>query len=215
MKIIDLTHYISENMPVYPGTEGPKFAPANSYEVNGFKEMLITMYTHTGTHMDAPAHLFADRTTLDKFQITQFIGKALVVDCSDLREGQRITMRYIDRQRERADKAEFILFHTGWDRYWGTEKYFGEYPCIDSEVAEYLINSHIKGIGLDTIGLDPIADTNLSLHKKLFRESDIVIIENLMNLHHIGNELFIFCALPLKHVDADGSPVRAVAFVDR
>ena len=177
--------------------------------------MLITMYTHTGTHMDAPAHLFADRTTLDKFQINQFIGKALVVDCSDLREGQRITMRYIDRQRERADKAEFILFHTGWDRYWGTEKYFGEYPCIDSEVAEYLINSHIKGIGLDTIGLDPIADTNLSLHKKLFRESDIVIIENLMNLHHIGNELFIFCALPLKHVDADGSPVRAVAFVDR
>ncbi len=58
MKIIDLTHKISPDMPVYPGTEGPIFAPANSYEKDGFKETLLTMFTHTGTHMDPPKHLF-------------------------------------------------------------------------------------------------------------------------------------------------------------
>lgn len=214
MEIIGLTHYISEDMPVYPGTEGPRFTPANSYEADGFKETLMTMYTHTGTHMDPPAHLFSGRTTLDQFPVTQFVGKALVIDCSDLKEGQRITMRCIDRQRENADKAEFILFHSGWDKYWGTENYFGDYPCIDSEVADYLVNSHKKGVGLDTIGLDPIADTDLSLHKKIFRANEIVIIENLMDLHLIGDELFTFCALPIKHVDADGSPVRAIALVE-
>jgi kynurenine formamidase len=214
MKIIDLTHFISENMPVYPGTDGPKLVPANSYEVNGFKETLMTMYTHTGTHMDPPAHLFAGRTTLDQFPVSQFVGKALVIDCSDLNEGQRITMDYINRQREKADNAEFILFYSGWEQYWGTEKYFGDYPCIDGEVADYLVNSNKKGVGLDTIGLDPIADQNLTLHKKLLKQNEIVIIENLMNLHLLKNREFTFCALPLKHVDADGSPIRAIAFTD-
>ena len=214
MKILDLTHYISEDMPVYPGTEGPKFSPANSYEVDGFRETLVTLYTHTGTHMDPPAHLFPNRTTLDQFPISQFVGRALVIHCSDLREGQSITMDYILPYKDKALQAEFLLFHTGWSQYWGTEQYFGEYPCIDREVADFLINSRKKGIGLDTIGLDPIVDINLTLHKKLFQDSEIVVIENLMNLHLLGDELFTFCALPLKHKDADGSPIRAIALLD-
>ena len=32
MKVIDLTHTIRPDMPVYPGTEPPQFLPANSYE---------------------------------------------------------------------------------------------------------------------------------------------------------------------------------------
>lgn len=40
MKVIDLTHTIKENMPVYPGTDTPKFIPANSHEKDGFKETL-------------------------------------------------------------------------------------------------------------------------------------------------------------------------------
>ena len=65
MKVIDLTHTIRESMPVYPGTEPPKLSPTSSYESDGFKETLLQMYTHTGTHMDPPAHIFSGRTTLD------------------------------------------------------------------------------------------------------------------------------------------------------
>lgn len=214
MKVIDLTHFISEDMPVYPGTEGPVLAPANTYEKDGFKETLMTMYTHTGTHMDPPAHLFAGRTTLDQFPITQFVGKAVVIDCTDLKEGQKITMKYIDSNRENADKAEFILFRLGWDKYWGTARYFGDYPHIDDAVVDYLIKGLKKGVGLDVIGIDPIADENLTIHKKLFLNNEIVVIENLMNLDLVGSELFTFCALPLKHIDADGSPIRAIALLD-
>lgn len=214
MRVIDLTHYISQDMPVFPGTDGPKFLTSSSYETDGFKETLMTMYTHTGTHMDPPAHIFSDRTTLDQFPISQFVGKALVIDCSSLKEGQHITMDYINRNKDKADKAEFILFNTGWDKYWGTDEYFGDYPCIDDEVAEFIINSKKKGIGLDVIGLDPIADTNLTLHKKLFKNNEIVVIENLKDLHLIGNNLFTLCALPLKHINADGSPIRAIAILD-
>jgi kynurenine formamidase len=213
MKIIDLTHFISEDMLVYPGTEGPKFYPANSYEIDGFQETLLTMYSHTGTHMDPPAHLFSGRTTLDQFPITQFVGKALVIDCSDLKEGQRITKRTLTGKKSVLKGLNFF-FSYGWEQYWGTEKYFCDYPCIDVEVADYLVSSNKKGVGLDTIGLDPIVDSNLTLHKKLFMKNEIVIIENLMNLHLLGNELFTLCASPIKHVNADGSPIRAIAMLE-
>ena len=87
MTVLDLTYVISPAMPVYPGTEGPTLSPANTYEKDGFKETLLSMYSHTGTHMDAPAHLFADRSTLDELPAGQFVGKATVIDCTDLGEG--------------------------------------------------------------------------------------------------------------------------------
>ncbi|WPC39716.1 cyclase family protein [Clostridium sp. JS66] len=214
MNIIDLTHTISENMPVYPGTEGPKLEAASTYEKNGFKETLLTMFSHTGTHMDSPAHLFSQRTTLDSFSPEQFVGKGLVIDCSDLKEGEKITIKYIEAVKENADKTQFILFHTGWDKYWGTSSYFGEYPYITEEVAEYLLNSNKKGVGLDVIGIDPIEDENLTIHKKLLAESNIVIIENLTCLDKVGDDLFTFCALPLKFKNSDGAPVRAIAILD-
>jgi kynurenine formamidase len=211
MKIIDLTHTISENMPVYPGTDGPKLEVENTYEKNGFKETLITMFSHTGTHMDSPAHIFPNRTALDSFKVEQFVGKAIVIDCSDLQAGEKISMKYIEAVKEKADKAEFILFYTGWDKYWGTSKYFGEYPYITDEVAEYIIQTKKKGVGLDTIGIDPISNENLTIHKKLFEENEIVIIENLTSLEKIGDVLFDFFALPIKFENSDGAPIRAIA----
>ncbi|MBE6032099.1 MAG: cyclase family protein [Clostridiales bacterium] len=213
MKVIDLTHLIAEDMPVYPGTEQPKLAPANSYEADGFKETLFTMFSHTGTHMDPPAHLFAGRTTLDSFPIDQYVGKALVIDCRDVGLGGRIGMEYIEKVREKADAAEYLLFMTGWEQYWGKPEYFGEYPCVTAEVVDYLLATKKKGIGLDTIGLDPVADENLTLHKQLFTSGEAVVIENLRNLALCGDDLFTFVALPLRWQNADGSPIRAIALI--
>lgn len=81
MRVIDLTHVIKENMPVYPGTEPPR--------------------------LDPPAYLFPNRTTLDQFPPEQFIGKAVVIDCRDLQEGQPITMAQIRQAGELADRADF------------------------------------------------------------------------------------------------------------
>ena len=214
MKVIDLTHVITAQMPVYPGTEPPILEPANTYEKDGFKETKLSMYTHTGTHMDPPAHLYPGRTTLDRFPPEQFIGKALVIDCRSLREGEPITMEHIARYGEKVDQADFLLFHLGWDKRWGSESYFGDYPCIDDEVLDKILRGSYKGIGFDVIGLDPIADGNLTRHKKLFKSKEIVNIENLCNLELCGENLFWFSCFPLKIADSDGSPIRAVAWFE-
>ena len=212
MKIIDLTQTICETMPVYPGTEPPKLTVANTIEKDGFRETLLSFYSHTGTHMDAPFHIYADRTSLDALPVEQFVGKALVIDCTDVGEGGVIGMEYIDKSL--ADQADFLLFHTGWDMNWGQEKYFGEYPVVSLEVCQYLLDSRKKGVGFDVIGIDPVSDGNLTRHKMLLSQRDIVIIENLTNLDKIEEGLFTFAALPLKYKDADGAPIRAVAIIE-
>ena len=213
MKVIDLTHEIREDMPVYPGTETPRLETANTYETDFFKETKMTMYTHTGTHMDPPAHIFAGRTTLDQFPPEQFAGKALVIDCRDLQAGQAITMEHIRKYGSKAEQADFLLFNLGWDKFWGTDAYFGDFPCMDPEVLDHIMAGNYKGIGVDAISIDPIDD--LTRHRILFRETEIVNIENLKDLHLCGDDLFFFTCYPLKLADCDGSPVRAVAYFDK
>ena len=122
------------------------------------------------------------------------------------------SLRNIRKYGDNAAKADFLLFNLGWDIYWGTEKYFGDYPCIDDEVLDYIIAGNYKGIGFDVIGLDPISDDNLTRHKKLFAETDIVNIENLKNLDKCGDKLFWFGCFPLKLDNSDGAPIRAIAW---
>jgi kynurenine formamidase len=77
MKVIDLTHTISEDMLVYPGIEKPKLTTANTYVKDGFKETLLQMYSHVQTHIDPPAHIFANRKTLDPFSQNNSSAKLL------------------------------------------------------------------------------------------------------------------------------------------
>ena len=214
MKAIDLTYTIKEEMTVFPGTEMPKLITTSDYEKDGFRETSISIYSHVGTHMDPPAHIYPDRTTLDDFPASQFVGKGLVIDCRDLNEGEDITIDCILKYGKKAEKVDFLLFNTGWDKYWGNDKYFGDYPCVNDEVLDYVLNGNYKGIGFDTIGIDPVSDENLSRHKKLFKDKDIVNIENLKNLELCGEEIFKFSCCPLKIENSDGAPVRAIAWFE-
>ena len=213
MRIIDLTHTIKENMPVYPGTEPPRLQIANTIEKDHFKETLLSMFSHTGTHVDAPAHVFADKMTLDAFPASQFTGKALVIDCRALGAGDAITMAQLAPYGDKVKKADFLLFCLGWDKKWGTPDYFGDYPCLDDEVMALILAGDYKGIGFDVIGLDPVHYDHLKRHKQLFAEKEIINIENLCRLDECGDELFEFACLPLKFENADGAPARAIAWV--
>lgn len=67
MKMLDLTHCITPEMP---GVSRYGAAPADggrTMEKDGFRETLLEMYSHTGTHMDAPAHMLPNGRTLDDF----------------------------------------------------------------------------------------------------------------------------------------------------
>lgn len=213
MNIIDFTHSISENMPIYQGSEQPKLTQTSLYGKDGFKETLLCLSSHTGTHADAPSHLFKGYKTLDSFDVSRFFGKAVVIDCTDVKCGGAIGMDMIAKVGALADEADFLLFHTGWDEYWGSKEYFCNFRCISEEVAKYCVASKKKGVGFDTISIDPADDKLLNLHRIILGTNEMLIIENLTRLGEAGKVLFDFCVLPLKYENSDGAPVRAIGFV--
>lgn len=208
MKIVDLTHLIKEGMPVFPGTESPVLEAANTLERDGFREKKLHMYSHTGTHMDAPAHMIASGWTLDQVPADAFFGPAVKVDVRGLKKIEKHHLELLIRP-----DTEFLILWTGWDQYWGSENYFGEFPALSEEAAKWLSSLALKGIGIDAISLDPMNSVKFEVHLELL-SSDKVLIENLRGLEQLP-EVFLFSAMPLKLEDADGSPVRAYALLDK
>lgn len=214
MKVIDLTHTLKESMPLYPGTDRPRLKSVSTYEKNHYRETEICIFSHVGTHIDPPSHITKEGKTLDSFSADTFVGNALIIDCRDLQNGEQITMKQLEVYCDKLKQVDFLLFNTGWDKKWGTEDYFYGYPCIDDTVLEFIINERYKGIGFDTISLDPVSSTTVDRHKKLFAQSEIINIENLTNLDLCYGGIFLLCCLPLKYENSDGAPARAIALLD-
>ena len=209
MKVTDLTHIICSDMPVFPGTEKPIFEKASTLEKDGFQEAKITMYSHTGTHIDAPAHMLSDGPYLNDLDIEHFIGNATILDFSN-ENMKLIDVGSLKSYEEKIKNVEFIIIKTGWSKYWGHKKYFEDFPSLSEESAQWLSKFNLKGIGIDAISIDDINSTTFAVHKILLPKN-IIIIENLTNLDSIKNEYFILSIMPLKNKNADGSPVRAIA----
>lgn len=213
MKIIDLTHSITNDMTVYPGGPKPQNKIVSNVTDNGYKETEIHIHSHNGTHMDSPNHVFEDGISLDKIDVINFVGTAALIDCSSLEEGGIITYDFIEKNKEAIDNSEFIVFRTDWSKYWNTDKYLGNYPVISDDVVDFILTSNKKGIAFDTISVDPIDASVLAKHHRIL-ENNILIFENLTNLDLIDSDTFVFCALPLKFENSDGAPIRAIAMLD-
>lgn len=211
MRVIDLSHTMTPDMPVYPGTEQPRFQQVCSFEEMGCIEKKITMFSHTGTHMDAPAHIIQGGSTLNQFPIDQFHGTAWVLNVGKEEPGV-IGMETLASNEEMIRRIDFLLIRTSWTRFWGKEQYFSGYPVLSKEAARYLCEFDLKGIGMDAISFDEAASLDFYVHKLLLGRNN-VLIENLTNLELLPDIPFLFSCFPLKFEESDGSPVRAVAML--
>jgi len=207
-RVIDLSHTICVGMPIYPGTEPPVIDVPCTVESHGFYERKLSFFSHTGTHLDAPAHMLAHGPTLDRMPVETFIGSAFVVQ---LPMKKRSTIELADlRSYENLFKScDFFLLSTGWSKYWGQDDYFEDYPVLSEEAALWIDSFQLKGVGVDMISVDPMDSQDMMIHKILLER--LVLIENLTNLDKLPESGFTFSCLPLKLIAADGSPVRAVA----
>jgi len=211
MKTIDLSHTISPGMAVYPGTEPPEFSDQFTINSAGFYEKKITMFSHTGTHIDAPSHILKKAKSLDQIPISRFIGNASVLDFSHI---QKTVITYQDMARHKSlvEKSDFIILYTGWYQKWGEEAYFESFPVLSLEAAEWIAKFSLKGIGVDMLSVDVTDTRSFPIHR-IFLEKEILIIENLTALEELVNKDFTFFCFPLKIENSDGAPARAVALV--
>ena len=196
-------------MPVHPGTEGPRFEGTSTLERDGFMERRVSLTSHTGTHVDAPAHLLPGGRSLDEYPPEAFLGAAMVLPV----QARRITVEHLLPFQERLQRSRFLLLQTGWDRLWGDPGYFTGFPVLEPEAARWLAGlPGLTGVGVDAISVDPVGDARLPTHRELLSRG-LLIIENLTGLDRLdGAEVELLC-LPLKLAAADGAPARVLAII--
>lgn len=210
LDMIDLSHPIHPEMPVYPGTPQPEFKDMGLFDEYGVYVQRMQFDGHTGTHLDAPAHLIAHADAVADLPIDKFYGTATVIDCSEMAAGGKITLNLLAAVED-WQQHDFLIFYSGWCKKWGHQDYFSGYPVLEPALAQALVASGIKGVGLDMISIDAVG-APLDNHR-IFLSAGKVIVENLTNLQALAGKTFTFACFPLKLLNGDGSPVRAVAIL--
>lgn len=200
MQILDLSHTISNDTPVYPGDPPVQIETVGEISKDSYCDHKVTFGTHAGTHIDAPAHMLDSGKQLKDYPIDRFVSRGI---CLDVSSG--FSVKDIDSAG--IQEGDAILFFTGASEYFREETYWHDYKVLDSVCCQLLIDKKVSMIGLEAPSAD--LEEGFPIHKKLLG-ADILIIENLTNLKALVGKTFEFEALPLK-LEKDGAPVRAIA----
>ena len=206
--IIDLT------LTLENGMRGVEIEPAMRLDRDGWNASTYHLYSHAGTHMDAPFH-YGMPGTIDRISPERFMGDAWVVNCSDAGPRELITAAHLGAIDEKIQPGDRVLIRTGWSRYVGEPRFRDELPRISRGLAKWFADRKISLLGVEQPAVADVHDLDeiREIHTILL-EAGIVIVEGLVNLDLITSERVQFIALPLKVKGGDGSPVRALAIID-
>jgi kynurenine formamidase len=204
---IDLT------LPLKSGMRGFNSETANTVSDHGWNATLLHIYSHCGTHMDAPLHFEASPATIDQYPVSRFIGKAWRVKVSITEPNQSIGPEQLGDVADKFEAGDSLLLETQWSQNVTEPKYRDELPRISEELAEWCVSNKVNMLGVEP---PSVADVNnlkeLTAVHKILLTGGVIIIEGLTNLHSIINEEVILVALPLKVEGCDGAPARVIAF---
>jgi arylformamidase len=225
MKVIDLSHTIHDGIQIYPGDPVPSIKRGLTHENDYCHVDVLTLGSHTGTHIDAPFHFLKKGKKIDEFPVQRFVGDGVLIDVSAKADRDLIEPGDIEPYEDEIAEGDFVIFRTGRDKYFGTSRYY-LHPYLSVEGAELLVKMSVSLVGVDSLNIDPtyeeVQDSEPAAKELPDQEAygypvhdillgnDILIVENLGNLDKIKAVKGVYAFLPLKLKGSDGSPIRAV-----
>ena len=225
MKIIDLSHTIHDEIQIYPGDPRPSIKRGLTHEKDYCHVDVLTLGSHTGTHIDAPYHFLKEGKKIDELPVQRFVGDGVLVDVSAKSDRELIEPGDVEPYENEIAAGDFVILNTGRDKYFGTSRYYF-HPYLSVEGARLLVKMGVSLVGIDALNVDPTYYGSMdseSAAKYLPDEeeygypvhdillgNDILIVENLCNLDKIKQVKGVYSFLPLKLKGSDGSPLRAV-----
>lgn len=205
MNYIDISWPISSDMTAYKDRSVVRIIPIKSFEHDAVRESLITLGSHTGTHIDAPAHFIENGVTTDVLSLDATIGPCVVIDMTHC--GQSITYADLIAVTDCIKKGSRILFKTRNSVRTPTDPFDATFVYIDRQAALYLAELQVQAVGIDYLGIERNQkghETHIAL-----LSAGVVIIEGLRLEHVTPGHYFLYC-LPLALVGTDGAPARAI-----
>jgi len=213
MRYIDLSHTVFDGLVTYQGLPAPVICDylsreaSKSFYTEGttFQIGRIDMVANTGTYLDCPFHRYENGKDLSQLSLEQFTNLPALIIHVEVKSAigpEAFTGLDI------FNKA--VLIHTGWSKYWNTEKYFSGHPFLTEDAALLLKREGAKLVGIDSHNIDDTSGRSRPVHSTLLG-ADILIVEHLDHLDQISRTEFLFSAIPPKIKGMGTFPVRAFA----
>jgi len=205
-KWIDISVTIQQGMVHWPGDPAIGIKRVLSIEQgDDCNVSRLSIGSHTGTHMDAPLHFLRKGKGLDKMPVDAAIGPVRVIEISD-----RESIKANELKQHRIRAGERILFKTHNSRYWKSNRFRKDFIYIAHDAAEYLAKKKIRTVGIDYLSVGGFYHDGTETHQALLR-AGIWVIEGL-NLLKVEQGRYHLVCLPIKVLNADGAPARAVLY---
>ena len=199
-KFYDVSLTIKEGMIVYPGNPTPSIRRYASIPRDKVNESLITLGSHTGTHVDSKLHIRNNADGAEALPIDSFYGKCKVLD-----------LTHVEREIHREDLEEYpiengdiILLKTSNSKL-GYREFRKDFVHVKLDAAEYLVNAGVKTLGFDYLSVKKFGGDD-EVHEVLIDK--LTLFEGL-NLAEVPEGEYVFVGLPLR-IDCDGAPARVI-----
>lgn len=206
MKIYDVTVSLSPEIPVYPGDPAFQIKLIADLECGDVCTVShLSFGSHTGTHVDPPAHFVAGAMTLDELPLEILIGPAVVVDAG---EAATIDMTLIEAANLQG--IERVLFKTRNSRLWQNQvtDFEKNFVYLEPEAAARLVALGVKLVGIDYLSIEKFNFDQPDTHYALLR-NNVIVVEGL-NLSEVPEGKYELICLPMKIKKGDGAPARVV-----
>lgn len=223
-ELCDLSRPIYDAMMVYPGDPAVAMGPGLTLEDDGVAVARLTCGSHTGTHLDAPAHIVPGGRTTSQISWGELIGPTLVVH-REAGPGQLITAEQLaGLLPQQVPPRVFLSF--GWDRFFGTDRALS-HPGLSAEAARLLWDRGMRVLGTDALSPDlthrpddtdggaaegAADDAPAFPAHEVVLGRDGLIVENLTGLRDLPAGEHSIGIFPLPLADSDGAPARVVAW---
>ncbi|MFN3570018.1 MAG: arylformamidase [Polaromonas sp.] len=200
-RIWDISPPVDEHSAVFPGdaayAQKLHFALSPDCPVN---VNTLTLSPHTGAHADAPMHYANGATAIGAVDLHPYLGPCRVIHCLDC--GPLVEPQHIAHAL--ADLPPRVLLRTSA----AASQAWASFTAIAPATLALLASKNIALVGIDTPSVDPSTSQDLPSHQLLLKH-DMRVLENLV-LDAVPAGDYELIALPLKLMQADASPVRAI-----
>lgn len=203
MNIIDISWPIQKETTAYKDRKTIDIRASKTFEKDQVRESLITLSSHSGTHIDAPSHFLKDGISIDQVSLGSIIGPCTVIDLTEVTEC--ITEEHLRTQT--ITPEDRILLKTRNSQLAHDALFDANFIYLDESGAQYLADHNVRCVGIDYLGIE----RNQPHHPThtILLERDITIIEGLRLAPVQPGRYTLYC-LPLALAGVDGSPARAI-----
>lgn len=150
VKLIDLSQPLFDRAPNCPAHPPVKIHLEATHEKHGWQLEMLTLASHTGSHIDAPLHKLAGGASIDQLPLERFAGPCLIVDCRDVGANGAIGPELLQARITRPLNGMIVLLNTGWgDCRTMDENWKFHSPFLSAAGAQWLVDREINGVGID------------------------------------------------------------------